>query len=155
MENTIEYMIFHIFNFRSNISALCFSKFFRVKACYPRLRKIMEPVQFYKCLADETRLKSLLLIEKEQELCVCELMAALEESQPKISRHLAQLRKYGLLTDKRQGQWVFYSINSELPEWAKTVLSNTTKNNPDFLANDLARLNEMGDRPARMSACCS
>ena len=57
----------------------------------------MEPVQFYKCLADETRLKSLLLIEKEQELCVCELMAALEESQPKISRHLAQLRKCGLL----------------------------------------------------------
>ncbi|TMO57151.1 metalloregulator ArsR/SmtB family transcription factor [Pseudoalteromonas phenolica] len=114
----------------------------------------MDPVQFYKCLADETRLKSLLLIEKEQELCVCELMAALEESQPKISRHLAQLRKCGLLTDKRQGQWVFYSINSELPEWAKTVLSNTTENNPEFLANDLARLNEMGDRPARVSACC-
>ncbi|MFY8299557.1 metalloregulator ArsR/SmtB family transcription factor [Pseudoalteromonas sp. SS15] len=114
----------------------------------------MEPVQFYKCLADETRLKSLLLIEKEQELCVCELMAALEESQPKISRHLAQLRKCGLLTDKRQGQWVFYSINSELPEWAKTVLSSTTENNPEFLANDLARLNKMGDRPARISACC-
>jgi ArsR family transcriptional regulator len=114
----------------------------------------MEPVQFYKCLADETRLKSLLLIEKEQELCVCELMAALEESQPKISRHLAQLRKCGLLTDKRQGQWVFYSINSELPDWAKTVLSSTTENNPDFLANDLARLNKMGDRPTRVSACC-
>lgn len=114
----------------------------------------MDPVQFYKCLADETRLKSLLLIEKEQELCVCELMAALEESQPKISRHLAQLRKCGLLTDKRQGQWVFYSINSELPEWAKTVLSSTTENNPEFLANNLARLNKMGDRPARVSACC-
>lgn len=114
----------------------------------------MEPVQFYKCLADETRLKSLLLIEKEQELCVCELMAALEESQPKISRHLAQLRKCGLLTDKRQGQWVFYSINSELPEWAKTVLNSTTENNPDFLANDLARLNKMGDRPARLNSCC-
>ena len=114
----------------------------------------MEPVQFYKCLADETRLKSLLLIEKEQELCVCELMAALEESQPKISRHLALLRKCGLLTDKRQGQWVFYSINSELPEWAKTVLSSTKENNPDFLANDLSRLNEMGDRPARLNSCC-
>lgn len=114
----------------------------------------MEPVQFYKCLADETRLKSLLLIDKEQELCVCELMAALEESQPKISRHLAQLRKCGLLTDKRQGQWVFYSINSELPKWAKTVLSSTTENNPEFLANDLVRLNKMGDRPARISACC-
>ena len=115
---------------------------------------MMEPVQFYKCLADETRLKSLLLIEKEQELCVCELMAALEESQPKISRHLAQLRKCGLLTDKRQGQWVFYSINSELPEWAITVLSSTIENNPEFLENDLARLNKMGDRPARISACC-
>ena len=114
----------------------------------------MDPIQFYKCLADETRLRSLLLINREKELCVCELMVALKESQPKVSRHLAQLRKFGLLKDKRQGQWIFYRINTELPDWAKTVLDSTTENNPDFLVNDLARLSEMGDRPTRVSTCC-
>ena len=49
----------------------------------------LHPVTFFKALADETRLKSLLLILQEQELCVCELVAALADSQPKISRHLA------------------------------------------------------------------
>jgi hypothetical protein len=54
----------------------------------------VNPVQFYKCLADETRLRCLLLIEHEQELCVCELMKAIDEIQPKVSRHLAQLRRW-------------------------------------------------------------
>ncbi|MBE1276688.1 metalloregulator ArsR/SmtB family transcription factor [Enterovibrio baiacu] len=114
----------------------------------------MSPVNFYKCLADETRLKTLLLLEREEELCVCELMAALNESQPKVSRHLAQLRKCGLLTDRRQGQWVFYRINADLPAWAKDVLTTTMKANAVFLEEDMARLCRMGDRPARASACC-
>ncbi len=114
----------------------------------------MSPVNFYKCLADETRLKTLLLLEREEELCVCELMAALDESQPKVSRHLAQLRKCGLLTDRRQGQWVFYRINADLPTWAKDVLTSTMKANAVFLEEDMARLCRMGDRPARASACC-
>ena len=63
----------------------------------------MNPVQFYKCLSDETRLRCLLLIEQEGELCVCELTEALDEIQPKVSRHLAQLRKCELLIDRRQG----------------------------------------------------
>src|SRR5690606_16643645 len=66
----------------------------------------LSPTEVYKALADDIRLTSLLLIQEKGELCVCELMAALEESQPKISRHLAQLRKSGLLIDKRQKQWV-------------------------------------------------
>ena len=83
---------------------------------------IMTPEQFFKCLADETRCRSLLLIQQETELCVCELMAALDESQPKISRHLAQLRKCGRMEDRRQGQWVFYRIHPDLPAWMITVL---------------------------------
>ena len=69
---------------------------------------MLDPVIFFKQLADETRLRALLLITQEEELCVCELVAALDESQPKISRHLAQLRKTGLLEDRRQGHWIFY-----------------------------------------------
>ena len=114
----------------------------------------MNPVQFYKCLADETRLSCLLLIMKEQELCVCELMAAQDDSQPKISRHLAQLRKCTLLSDRRQGQWVFYRINPELADWARKVLNDTLVANQDFLAPSLKQLRLMGDRPERASVCC-
>ena len=114
----------------------------------------MNPVQFYKCLAEETRLRCLLLIAHEQELCVCELTEAIDEIQPKVSRHLAQLRQCGLLVDRRQGQWVFYRLSPELPGWAKTVLAATLSSNKTFLADNLKRLEQMGDRPARTMACC-
>lgn len=114
----------------------------------------MNPVQFYKCLADETRLKSLLLVHHESELCVCELTTALQETQPKISRHLAQLRKGDLLSDRRQGQWVFYRINPDLPDWAKAVLEETAEHNLPYLAENLDNLHQMGDRPERVQACC-
>lgn len=114
----------------------------------------MNPLSFYKCLADETRLRCLMLIEQEGELCVCELMAALDEIQPKISRHLAQLRKCQLLQDRRQGQWVFYRINPTLPEWARQVLRHTTQDNPQFIESNLDNLRRMGDRPERAQVCC-
>lgn len=114
----------------------------------------MSPIQFYKCLADDTRLRCLLLIEQEGELCVCELMAAIDDIQPKISRHLAQLRKCDLLVDRRQGQWVYYRINSSLPIWAKSVLSTTLANNRSFIINDIERLQQMNNRPDQPKACC-
>jgi len=114
----------------------------------------MNPVQFYKCLSDETRLRCLLLVQQESELCVCELTEALNEIQPKISRHLAQLRKCELLVDRRQGQWVFYRINPSLSDWAKTVLATTAEANGAFLRDSLKRLNKMGDRPERVKLCC-
>ena len=114
----------------------------------------MNPVSFYKCLSDDTRLRSLLLIAREGELCVCELMEALDQGQPKISRHLAQLRQCELLSDRRQGQWVFYSLNAGLPEWAKLVLETTLRENPEFIADNVQSLARMQSRPARDGRCC-
>lgn len=114
----------------------------------------MNPVQFFKCLADETRLRTLMLIDREGELCVCELTAALGESQPKISRHLAQLRQCELLQDRRQGLWVFYRLNPALPDWAKNVIAESTRANQAFLADSLDNLCRMGERPERARACC-
>lgn len=111
----------------------------------------MNPVAFYKCLADETRLSCLLLIQQEQELCVCELTEALQQSQPKISRHLAQLRQVGVLQDRRQGQWVFYQLHADLPGWCGEVLRKTAEQNPDYILNGQANLQQMEDRPSR---CC-
>ena len=95
----------------------------------------LSPLTFYKALADDTRLQSLLLITEQGELCVCDLMAALQQSQPKVSRHLAQLRKSGILQDRRQGQWVYYSLHPQLPSWAQEVLVLTAKQNPDYVSS--------------------
>lgn len=63
----------------------------------------------FSALGDTTRLKMLRLIGDE-ELCSCEVMAALELTQPTTSHHLAILERAGLLTSKRNGKWVFYKI---------------------------------------------
>ena len=83
----------------------------------------MDQVNFFKCLSDETRLNIVTLVTENKELCVCDLTEKLQLSQPKISRHLALLRSSGLLQDRRQSQWVYYSINPQLPMWCHDVLN--------------------------------
>lgn len=114
----------------------------------------MNPTALFKLLADETRLKTTLLICLERELCVCEIMEALSESQPKVSRHLAQLKASELLLDRKQKQWVFYRINPNLQEWIHSVVETTLQNNPDFLNEERERLKTMGDRPQRSAELC-
>ncbi|MFJ7883045.1 metalloregulator ArsR/SmtB family transcription factor [Pseudomonas sp. NPDC096917] len=115
---------------------------------------MLSPAAIFKCLSDETRVRATLLITREGELCVCELVCALDDSQPKISRHLAQLRGCGLLLDRRQGQWVYYRLNPELPEWVHAVLQTTLTANTAWLEVNSTRLNAMGDRPLNAGACC-
>jgi ArsR family transcriptional regulator len=109
------------------------------------------PVDVFKALADDTRSRIALLIAREGELCVCELTAALDLSQPKISRHLAQLRSNGLLADRRQGQWVYYRLHPQLSPWVTAMLQKALAANVEWLAADVARLQAMTDRPVR---CC-
>lgn len=110
------------------------------------------PPELCRLLADETRARLVLLLRAHGELCVCELVQALEQSQPKVSRHLAALREGGLLSDRRQGQWVFYQLHPELPGWVADWLQLLIDNNRDWLAADVARLQSMSARPGR-SAC--
>ena len=114
----------------------------------------LSPTTVFKCLADDTRVRLMLLITREDELCVCELTCALDESQPKISRHLAQLRTGGLLADRRQGQWVYYRLHPELPDWVRQLLSSALEANRQWLEPDSKRLDTLGDRPERAAACC-
>ncbi|PTV48379.1 transcriptional regulator [Acinetobacter oleivorans] len=90
-------------------------------------------VDFFKCLSDQTRLNILELILSKQNICVCELTEQLELSQPKISRHLALLRTHGILLDSRQGQWVYYSVNPELPIWAINILNILAQQDDDAM----------------------
>jgi ArsR family transcriptional regulator len=87
-----------------------------------------------------------LLDPREGELCV-RTDPCLDDSQPKISRHLAQLRSCGLLLDRRQGQWIYYRINPALPDWVTQVLDITLQANQPWLRSDAQRLDAMGDRP--------
>jgi ArsR family transcriptional regulator len=114
----------------------------------------MDPTHFFKCLADETRLKCLFLIQAETELCVCELTEALQLSQPKVSRHLAQLRDGGILAHRRRGQWVHYSIDPQLPAWAQDVLKVTVEANRAYIDSIHKKLCSMGDRPEREDTLC-
>lgn len=74
-------------------------------------------------LADPIRLRAIALIAAEGELCVCELVAALDLPQPKVSRHLAIMRDAGLLVDRRDAQWVLYSLASGMPDWMRAAVA--------------------------------
>lgn len=66
----------------------------------------------FQSLADETRLRILrLLAGGGKALCVCELVDALEVPQHNVSRHLAVLRRAGLLTERKEGRWVYYGLS--------------------------------------------
>jgi ArsR family transcriptional regulator len=115
----------------------------------------LDTTEFFKLLADTTRLRCLLLLQSEGELCVCELIYAIGESQPKISRHLAHLRKSGLVVDRKEGLWVHYRLNPDLPGWVSAVLAETlaaTSTQQPYAA-DLVNLSDMPNRPG--GRCCA
>ncbi|AKE09902.1 metalloregulator ArsR/SmtB family transcription factor [Serratia liquefaciens] len=82
----------------------------------------LTPLALFKNLSEETRLTLVLLLRQAGELCVCELVSALEESQPKVSRHLAMLRESGLLIDRREGKWIYYRLSPHMPAWAAAII---------------------------------
>ncbi|NER59932.1 metalloregulator ArsR/SmtB family transcription factor [Pseudomonas sp. MAFF212428] len=117
------------------------------------MQATLTPPVVFKCLADETRARMTLLIASKGELCVCELTCALGLSQPKISRHLAQLREAAILMDRRQGQWVYYRLNPALPEWVQVMLRSAVDSNTEWLSPDALRLAEMGERSQSPAGC--
>ena len=66
--------------------------------------------RLFKSLADETRLKILWLLKGQEELCVCDVMQVLGITHSKASRHLRYLYHLGLVSDRREGLWMYYSL---------------------------------------------
>jgi ArsR family transcriptional regulator len=109
----------------------------------------IDPKELFSALAHDTRLRCLILLMQHQELCVCELTHAIGAVQPRISRHLAQLRELGLVSDRREGLWIYYRIHPQLPEWVIAVLQATVegvKSQSPF-ATDERTLSVMPNRP--------
>jgi ArsR family transcriptional regulator, arsenate/arsenite/antimonite-responsive transcriptional repressor len=80
--------------------------------------------QFFRTLADRTRLR-LLNLMGEKEVCVCYFVAVLKLSQPKISRHLAYLRRAGIVGARRQGKWMHYRLLAPSDPRAARILQDT------------------------------
>lgn len=101
-------------------------------------------VAVFKACSDATRLRILFLLT-ERELCVCEIMAVLDLPQGKISRHLSVLKQYGLLTDRRDGVWIYYGLakDSSIALKYVTVYLVSARQVHDRVLADLDRLREL------------
>jgi ArsR family transcriptional regulator len=103
--------------------------------------------RFFQALGDNTRLR-LLNLMGDQEICVCYFVEILEQSQPKISRHLAYLRRAGIVAARREGRWMHYRVVMPPNLGAAQLLRQT-----------LAWLKEersmQADRSRLSKACCS
>ena len=109
--------------------------------------KPLDLAQLFAALADPTRLRLLNLLSG-REVCVCYFVEILDQPQPKISRHLAYLRRAGIVTARRQGKWMHYRFRWPQDHAAVFVLRAVfaaLAERPEMRA-DLARLDQ---------ACCA
>lgn len=113
----------------------------------PRKEKPFPLDLLFRALADRTRLRLLNLIA-DKEICVCYFVEILKISQPKISRHLAYLRRAGIVAARRQGRWMHYRLVAPSDAVASAILKET-----------LAHLRQMpemqGDLAKLEMSCCS
>lgn len=79
-----------------------------------------EELNLFRALSDETRLRIMVLLSKK-ELCVCQLEWTLNLSQAKVSRHLTVLKNAGLVQDRREGLWIFYSLTKPKNEVERII----------------------------------
>lgn len=112
-----------------------------------RKAKSFDKAQFFRALGDRTRLRLLNLMQGD-EVCVCFFVEILKTNQPKISRHLAYLRRAGVVAARRQGQWMHYRIVEPPDAEAARVLKETMS----WLKSD----SEMQrDRERLLKVCCA
>ena len=102
---------------------------------------------FFRALADRTRLRLLNLIG-DQEVCVCFFVEILGTNQPKISRHLAYLRRAGIVEARREGKWMHYRLAKPPDPTAQRFLQEIRA----WLQNDAAMTK---DRKRLDGICCA
>ncbi len=119
-----------------------------------------ELTTIFKALSDETRLRIVKLLEKG-ELCVCDIVAALNIIQPKASFHLGVLWEAGLIKDRKQGKWIHYSLNEADLFKRMLMVSVCERANGAVMAEDRKRLTRFlnskksapGDTTKESKAC--
>ena len=104
---------------------------------------MQELLKAFKALGDETRVRLLKLLQ-QRELCVCELIQALNMTQSRVSRNLGILKNAGLVKDRRDGLWVHYSLNDDAKPYIKELLEmlKDSCNDDKIIAKDLIELSK-------------
>lgn len=110
-------------------------------------QKTFDAERLFQALGDRTRLR-LLNLMGDQEICVCYLVEILGQPQPKISRHLAYLRKAGIVTARREGKWMHYRIVMPPNAGAARILE-------EILAWLKEEKSMQSDRARLARACCA
>lgn len=87
-------------------------------------------VEMLKALGDETRLLILSMLY-QRDCCVCEVAYGLDKTQPSVSQHLRKLKQADLISERKQGSWVFYSLRRDIPQWVFALLD--TLQSPDHV----------------------
>ncbi|ADE68774.1 MULTISPECIES: ArsR/SmtB family transcription factor [Priestia] len=108
--------------------------------------EVEKAVQILKLLGDKTRLSMMKLLQNN-ECCVCELVEIYKASQPAISQHLRKLRDIELVSERRKGHWIFYSLNkgNSYYQFVLDIL--------DSLPSEDERLKELEKQGLRISCC--
>ena len=109
----------------------------------------------FRAFSDRTRLRILNML-RTGETCVCDLQAVLEVPQPKVSRHLAYLRRAGLVKARKQGLWSYYTLAPARNAFHGKLLEclGCCFNDVPELTADLKRLKRAGDDCSTASGCC-
>ena len=112
-----------------------------------RKTKVFDKELFFRALADRTRLRLLNLMQAD-EVCVCFFVEILKTNQPKVSRHLAYMRRAGIVGARRDGPWIHYRIVEPADSDAARVLKETLS----WLATDPEM---QRDRDRLVKVCCA
>jgi ArsR family transcriptional regulator, arsenate/arsenite/antimonite-responsive transcriptional repressor len=120
-------------------------------------------VAVFKALSDETRLRIIKLLENG-ELCVCDITAALDMVQPKVSFHLSTLKEAGLIKDRKQGRWIHYRLDESEMMRRMLLITINERLNGSAVAEDKKRLtsflndkneNVIALNERKKTRCCS
>lgn len=112
----------------------------------PDSRRLRDLPEVFKALSDPTRLRLLNLLA-EGEVCVCHLGEVLRIVQPKVSRHLAYLKRAGLVSARREGKWMHYGWGKHEDPMTRGILDGVR----DWMMKDPAMARE---RKALKGVCC-
>lgn len=107
--------------------------------------------QIFKALADPIRLRIILLLQSEGELCVCDLIAVLKLPQSTVSRHLAYLKRSCWVDTRRQGVWMYYQLSRESCEMCHElldILRRHATNLPEAASDRAALAGFLKDKPS-------
>ncbi len=112
----------------------------------PEEKKWLEQMAaLMKACADQTRLRLLNLMATEGEICVCHLVDVLGTNQPKVSRHLAYLKRAGLVSDRKDSLWVYYRLSESLAAHATRLIEcvNSCCAESPEMQQDVTKLHEV------------